>query len=71
MFESIESVSRIIARYTSLESRVLIRISDRTKQLCAALVSLYAASLRFIIHTYRYFAKSTFSKQIWRSTSTD
>ncbi|KAF2729772.1 hypothetical protein EJ04DRAFT_580377 [Polyplosphaeria fusca] len=59
MLESIETVASIVARYAALESRVLIHDSVLTKQLSAALVLLYAASLSFLAHARRYFADSS------------
>lgn len=62
MVESIEAISSIIARYTELETKVLIRISNLTKQLSAALVKLYGSALGFLAHACRYYGQSSFSK---------
>lgn len=61
MLEAVETVSSIVARYTALETRVLIRISTLSKQLSAALVRLYGAVLRFVAHARRYYAGNTLS----------
>jgi hypothetical protein len=62
MLESIEKISSVVARYTELETRVLIRTSVLTKQLSAALVKLYAAILRFLVQARRYYGQRTVSK---------
>jgi hypothetical protein len=66
MLESIEKVSSVIARYSELESRVLIRTSALTKQLSIALVKLYAATLKYLAHGRRYYKQSTLSKHTIR-----
>lgn len=62
MLESIEKVSSVVARYTELETRVLIRTSVLTKQLSTALVKLYTAILRFLVKARHYYATGTISK---------
>lgn len=65
MIESIEAVASIIARYTEVEARVLLRTSNLTKQLSAALVKLYGSALKFLAHASRYYGQSTFSMFKW------
>ncbi|KAF3762954.1 hypothetical protein M406DRAFT_333297 [Cryphonectria parasitica EP155] len=67
MIESLEGVSSIIARYTELEAKVLIRISTLTKQLSTALVELYSSALRFLAQACRYYGQST-TKRAFKST---
>ncbi|KAI9733106.1 MAG: hypothetical protein M1834_003653 [Cirrosporium novae-zelandiae] len=62
MLESIESISSIVARYTELETRVLIRTSVLTKQLSTALVKLYVTILQFLVQARRYYGKRTIEK---------
>jgi hypothetical protein len=62
ILENIEKISSIVARYSELETRVLIRTSALTKELSVALVKLYAATLRFLAQARRYYRRSTFSK---------
>lgn len=61
MVESIEAIASIIARYTELETKVLIRTSNLSAQLATALVRLYEAALRFLLHAYPYYSQSTLS----------
>lgn len=61
MIEDAEAVSRIIARYTEIEARVLIRTSSLTKQLSTALVKLYRSSLEFLADAIKYYKKSSAS----------
>ncbi|KAI2636489.1 ankyrin repeat and SOCS box protein 7 [Hypomontagnella submonticulosa] len=70
MIESIEAVASIIARYTEVEARVLLRTSNLTKQLSAALVKLYGSALKFLAHASRYYGQSTFKRVIKSTIST-
>ncbi|KAH8803422.1 hypothetical protein F5884DRAFT_861749 [Xylogone sp. PMI_703] len=62
LLESLETISSIIARYTELETRVLIRTSNLTNQLSAALVKLYDAALKFLAQACRYYGYGTFKR---------
>ena len=62
MVESLEVISSIVTRYTEAEARVLIRTSNLTNQLSAAIVKLYGSSLRFLAQAYRYYGQNTLSK---------
>ncbi|KAF7940154.1 uncharacterized protein EAE98_000281 [Botrytis deweyae] len=62
MISSIEEVSRIIALYTELEMRVLVRQSVQTRLLSDAVVRLYTAILRFLIQAYNYYGKRTLTR---------
>ncbi len=62
MVESLEVISSIIARYTELEARVLIRTSNLTKQLSTALVKLYGYALRFLVHARQYYGRNTLER---------
>ena len=62
MIEGIEEVSSLVARYTELETRILLRTSVTTKQLSAALVKLYTAILQFLVQARRYYGQRTISQ---------
>lgn len=64
MLEGIESVSRIVVRYTELETKVLLRTSSLTKELAGALVKLYGSALKFLALASRYYGKGTLSKSV-------
>lgn len=67
--ESIEEVSSLVARYTELETRILLRTSVMTKQLSAALVKLYTAILNFLVQARRYYGQRTISQSLICSIS--
>ena len=60
--ESVEEVSSLVARYTELEARILLRTSVMTKQLSAALVKLYIAILDFLVQARLYYRQRTISQ---------
>lgn len=62
MLESIEKVSSIVARYTEIETRLLLRVSVLTNQLSVALVKLYTTILLYFVRAQKYYTSSTFSK---------
>ncbi|KAH6616059.1 ankyrin repeat-containing domain protein [Chaetomium sp. MPI-SDFR-AT-0129] len=64
MAESLERISSIVARYTDVETRVLIRTSVLTNQLSTALMKLYGSALRFLAHACRYYAQSTLKRTL-------
>ncbi|KAF3055258.1 Ankyrin repeat domain-containing protein 50 [Daldinia childiae] len=70
MVESIEAISSIVARYTEVEARILLRTSNLTKQLSGALVKLYGSSLRFLAHASRYYEQKTFKRTIKSTINT-
>lgn len=61
MIEGVKAVSTIVFTYTTIETRVLLRESQVTKQLSASLVTLYSSALRFLASATRYYSKNTFS----------
>lgn len=64
MLESIEEISSIVAKYTELETRILLRTSMMTKQLSAALVKLYTETLNFLVQARRYYGHRTISQSL-------
>ncbi|KAI1421122.1 ankyrin repeat and SOCS box protein 7 [Xylaria sp. FL1777] len=63
MLEGIEKVSNVIATYTELETRVLIRRSVLTRQLSIALVKLYRAVLEFLAKAHSYYRQRTIKRR--------
>ncbi|KAJ4248793.1 hypothetical protein NW762_012631 [Fusarium torreyae] len=57
--ENVETVSRIITLYTTVETRVLYRESQVTRQLSTELVKLYTSALRFLASASIYYGKGT------------
>ncbi|KAH7359274.1 ankyrin repeat and SOCS box protein 7 [Plectosphaerella cucumerina] len=70
MVESLDSIAGIIARYTELETKVLIRTSNLSAQLASALVRLYEAALRFLLHAWRYYSQSTLKRALKSTVTT-
>ncbi|KAK4139187.1 uncharacterized protein C8A04DRAFT_40914 [Dichotomopilus funicola] len=64
MAEGLERISSIVALYTHLEAKVLIRNSVLTSQLSTALVKLYGSALRFLANACRYYAQSTLKRTL-------
>ncbi|CAF3623619.1 unnamed protein product [Fusarium graminearum] len=62
MIEGVKAVSTIVFTYTTIETRVLLRESQVTKQLSASLVTLYSSALRFLASATRYYSKNTFKR---------
>lgn len=69
LFEAVEKISSIIALYTELETRMLIRVSALSAQLASSLVKLYTAVLQFLARTHSYYAQKTASKYIGPSNA--
>ncbi len=63
MLESVEKASSIIAMYTEVETRLLIRVSALTRQLSASLIKLYVAVMQFLANAYDYYNRSTIRKE--------
>ncbi|KAI1739257.1 ankyrin repeat and SOCS box protein 7 [Xylaria scruposa] len=64
MIEGIEKVSNVVATYTELETRVLLRRSVLTKQLSIALVKLYRAVLQFLAKAHSYYKQRTIKRRL-------
>ena len=64
MLECVEFVSRIVALYTELEVKLLIRDSVLTRQLSIELVKLYVSSLQLLAKSCHYFGQSTWSEYL-------
>ena len=61
MVQGMELVSNLITRYAIFEDLYLQRISTVADQLSQSLVNLYAAVLKYLSETRRYYSQNTAS----------
>ncbi|KAI0104640.1 ankyrin repeat and SOCS box protein 7 [Nemania sp. FL0031] len=63
MLQAVEEVTNIVATYTELETRVLLRRSVLTRQLSAALLKLYKDVLHFLAEAHKYYKQHTITRR--------
>ncbi|KAJ8121057.1 hypothetical protein ONZ43_g2399 [Nemania bipapillata] len=59
MLQAVEKATNIVATYTELETRVLLRRSVLTRQLSVALLKLYKDVLHFLAEAHKYYKHHT------------
>ncbi|KAI0442535.1 ankyrin repeat and SOCS box protein 7 [Xylaria telfairii] len=64
MLQAVEKVTNIVATYTELETRVLLRRSVLARQLSAALLKLYKDVLHFLAEAHKYYKQHTIRRRV-------